>query len=131
MTSFKKKINFFLPKPKNCLVVGLGFGYLSAFLETFKTVFIFNTRPLEIKSKNIIYKQDVNRLSTITDVDLISFDLNQVSYLNSIQHVWYKHRPVIIIEGREVIGRHLSLPLYKSNYRAIAQENEFHIWTYQ
>lgn len=130
MPKIEKKLKKFFPTLNNCLVIGTGFGYLDDFLTMFDTVFLCGTAT-SIKAKNLVYKQDFKDLNTITDINFIFFDLDSVNCLNSTQQVWYKYRPVIIIQGREVIGRHLSLPLYKTNYRAIAQENKFHIWTYQ
>jgi len=129
MLKLEKKLKNFLPKFRNCLVIGTGFGYMNDFLALFGTVFLYNTTTT-IRAKNLVYKLNFNDLNTVTDIDFIFFDLDAVEHLNNTQQVWYKHRPLIIIEGREVIGRHLSLPLYKTNYRAIAQEKKFHVWKY-
>lgn len=131
MTKFEKKIKNILPEPKNSLVVGTGFGHLDQFLDIFKTVFVISKFSLDRKARNLVYRSNINSLAAITNIDLISIDLDHVEYLNTIQHVWYKHRSVIIVEGREVIGRHLTSSLYQSNYRAVAQDKKFHIWKYQ
>lgn len=130
MSKIEKKLKKYFSKPKNCLVLGSGFGHLGAFLEIFDTVFIYS-KEVSNKARNLIYKTDLKDLNTVTDIDFIFYDLDYVEYLNTTQQVWYKYRPIIIVEGREVIGRHLSGPFYKTNYRAIAQEKNFHVWTYQ
>jgi hypothetical protein len=129
MLKLEKKLKKYLPKFRNCLVVGTGFGYMEDLLTLFNTVFLYSTST-SIRAKNLVYKLNFNDLNTVTNIDFIFYDLSAVEHLNNTQQVWYKHRPLIIIEGREVIGRHLSLPLYKTNYRAIAQEKKFHVWKY-
>jgi hypothetical protein len=129
MPKLEKNLKKYSPKFRNCLVVGTGFGYMDDFLSLFGTVFLYST-TISTRAKNLVYKLNFNDLNTVTDIDFIFFDVTEVEHLNNTQQVWYKHRPLIIIEGREVIGRHLSLPLYKTNYRAVAQEKKFHVWKY-
>jgi len=131
MNKFTKKITKISKNSRGALVIGCGMGNLSAIVNLFRNVFLFShTRPEE-KFKNLIFKEDLKNLESLTDIDFIFIDRKFLRYLNDLIPVWNRCRPIIIIEGMEVIDRKTSEFLYRDGFRATKQDKILHVWTRQ
>jgi hypothetical protein len=110
------------------MVIGTGFGHLPDILDLFNTVFLFSFDESKIKSKKIVFRENLDDLNFLIDVTAILIDRNQVHHLNSLLPLLTRCKPAVLIEGFEVIGRDLSLPLYSTGYRAVDQHGFYHVW---
>ena len=68
MSKFQKRLKKLSDKTENCLVVGKGFGHLSDFIEIYKTVFVVDNQRPDIKAKNIVYRDNFDETSHMTDI---------------------------------------------------------------
>jgi hypothetical protein len=128
MNKIQKRLSKLSRNSTNAMVIGDGFGVLPTIIEIHKTVFIvFNTND-SLRSKNLIYRENIDNLNNITEVGSIFFDLTNLEKLESLQYFWTKNNSVIFIEGNEVISREHSKPLYNSGWRCTSQQGHFHVW---
>lgn len=128
MSKFQKRISKIGIKLENCLVIGQGFGFLEDCLEIFPTVFVISDKKPDIRVKNLIFRDDAENLSQLSDVYHIIFDRDQIHDLEKYQNVWQKHRSVVIIEGDEPISREFSKSLYISHWQCTSRQGFFHVW---
>ncbi len=131
MDKFEKKIRKMLKNPENALVVGSGFDHLSSIVATHNTVFITDCDNQQFKSKNLIYRENLDHLQVLSEIRVIYFDLDKVDRLELLKDFWQRHKSLVIIEGSEPIGRKLSKSLYESNWGCTGIEKKFHVWEKQ
>lgn len=131
MSKAEKRLRKTLGSVQNALIIGLGFGLLNDTLKIFKSVFVINDIKTNIKSRNLIYRENFKDLSMISDISVVFVDRNNVHAIENIEPILYRHRPLILVEGDEVITREFSSPLYKANYRAVEKCGFYHIWKYK
>jgi hypothetical protein len=131
MNKFQKRLSKISRKHTNALVIGKAFGYLTDIINIYASVFVINENVDGLKAKNLIYRENIDRLSNITDIGAIFLDLNDLDKLESLMTVWQKHNSVVFIEGDSVISREFSLPLYQSGWRCTSLQGIFHVWEQQ
>ena len=128
MTKFQKRILKTREKLENCLLIGEGFGFLEDCLEIFSTVFVINEKTPTIRVKNLIFRNDNDQLSQISEITHIFFDRDKITMLENYQHLWLKHNAVVVIEGDNPIEREFSKSLYGSHWQCTNTLGYFHIW---
>lgn len=131
MNKFEKRISKFLKDSNNCLIIGSGFGHLEELLGLFKTVFVIDTQRPAIKAKNLVYRESIDNLASLTEFSIVFFDLNRVQLLDSMFDFLNSKRPVVCIEDNDPIGRDLSGTLYKVGYQCTNLQGFFHVWEYK
>ena len=131
MTKFQKRLSKISRKHTNALVIGKAFGYLTDIINIYARVFLINENVDGLKAKNLIYRENIDRLSNITDIGAIFLDLNNLNKLESLMTVWQTHNSTVFIEGESVISREFSLPLYQSGWRCTSLQGVFHVWEQQ
>jgi hypothetical protein len=131
MSKLTKRLRKLVKNPENAIVVGQGFGQLDIMLNLFKTIFIFSWNAPKLKAKNLIFRENFNDLNPMSEISMVFFDRDQVHHLETMMAMCVKNKSVIVIEGNDVIGRNLSLPLYTNNYRAVDQQEFYHVWKLQ
>jgi len=128
MNKFQKRISKLSKNHETAVVIGHGFGYLDKITEIFKTVFVISEPAPVIKSKNLIYRENFDNLSQITEVSIILFDLSMVHRLEDTSPIWHRNKAVVVIEGNSPIDRTLSKSLYNSSYECTGLHGFFHTW---
>jgi hypothetical protein len=128
MSKFQKRLSKLLKNCENAVVIGHGFGYLSEIVNMFKTVFVIGEYVPAIKSKKLVYRENFDNLSQISEVSVIFFDLAEVGRLENVSPIWHQTKAVIVIEGNEPIDRTLSKSLYESSYECTELHGLFHVW---
>jgi len=128
MNKFQKKISKLCKNSLNVVVVGQGFGQLNDIVEIFNTVFVLGGARPETKSRNLVYRENLEYISDIEDVGLIFVDRNQIEQLKSILPLWNKTKAIVAIEGHDPIEREFSKSLYDSNYNCTELYKTFHTW---
>ena len=131
MNKFQKRLSKISRKHTNALVIGKAFGYLTDIINIYASVFVINENVDGLKAKNLIYRENIDRLSNITDIGAIFLDLNDLDKLESLMAVWQTHNSVVFVEGESVISREFSLPLYQSGWRCTSLQGVFHVWEQQ
>jgi hypothetical protein len=128
MNKFQKKLSKLLNNCENAVVIGHGFGHLYEIIDMFKTVFVIGEYVPAIKSKNLVYRENFDNLSQISEVSVIIFDLAEVGRLEEVSPIWHRTKAVVVIEGNEPIDRTLSTSLYASSYECTGLHKTFHVW---
>jgi hypothetical protein len=128
MTKFQKRLSKLTKNNTNALVIGTAFGQISEILSMYSTVFVVNENMLELKAKNLIYRQTIDRLSHLVNVGIVFLDIKHIDKLENLQPFWKKNNSLVLIEGNDAISRELSKPLYDSGWRCTSLQGIFHVW---
>ena len=131
MNKFQKRLSKLTKNNPSALVIGTAFGQLSEILSMYSTVFVVNENMLELKAKNLIYRQTIDRLSHLVNVGVVFLDIKHIDKLENLQTFWKKNNSMILIEGNDTISRDLSKPLYDSGWRCTSLQGIFHVWEKQ
>jgi hypothetical protein len=78
MTKFQKRLSKLTKNNTNALVIGTAFGQISEILSMYSTVFVVNENMLELKAKNLIYRQTIDRLSHLVNVGIVFLDIKHI-----------------------------------------------------
>jgi urate oxidase len=127
MDKFEKKLRKISKSHNNALVLGSAFGNLEKLLKIYSTVFVINKFP-DIKSKNLIYRENFDHLNSIIQVSAVFFDLNNLQYLKDLKDHWQRNDAIVVIEGNDPIGREFSKPLYDTGWGCTSLQGVFHVW---
>ncbi len=130
MTKFQKRIKKLYKHPENCLIVGEGFGFLNEIIEIYKTVFVVSDRKPNLKSKNLVYREEFDDLSNLVEITAVFLDLSLLDKLETVMHIASRNKSFVIIEGNDPIGRDKSGPLYKTGYQCTGLYGSFHVWEF-
>ena len=131
MNKFQKRLSKISRKHTNALVIGKAFGYLVDIIDIYASVFVIDDNAVGLKAKNLIYRENIDRLSNITDVGAIFLDLNELDKLELLMTLWQTHSSKIFIEGGTAISREFSQPLYNTGWRCTSLQGIFHVWEQQ
>ena len=131
MNKFQKRLSKLTKNNTSALVIGTAFGQISQILSMYSTVFVVNEDMLELKAKNLIYRQTIDRLDYIVNVGVVFLDMKHIGKLENLQTFWKKNGSLVLIEGNDVISRDLSKPLYDSGWRCTSLQGIFHVWEKQ
>jgi hypothetical protein len=104
MSKFSKKILSAKKEHRNCVVVGNGIGYLDDILESFQTVFIIDGVNINIRKRNIVYRESFDGIESLIDVDFVFLDAVHFSNLKKLRPLWLKCKPVFFMEGNDLFG---------------------------
>lgn len=130
MNKFQKRLRKLSKNTNSALVIGTAFGQLEQLLDVYSTIFVVNEDGTELKAKNLIYRQSIERLDSIVNVGAVFFDIEHISKLESLQTFWKKNNSLIFIEGGDPLPRNLSKPLYDSGWGCTSLQGIFHVWEY-
>jgi len=129
MNKFAKRLIKLSNRSNNaCLVLGHGFGQLGDVASVFKTVFVFNDSGKTIKLRNIIHRENLDRITDIGDIEFILIDLDHTQYLRNCIPLWIKNQCLVLVEQNDCLERPAALPLWENGYRAVEQHGFYHVW---
>lgn len=128
MNKFQKRLMKISRVDCSALVLGSAFGQLAQILDIFNSVFVVEAAVPAIKAKNLIYKEDFDRLASISDIGMILVDLTHVAQLAQIQSVWQKNLAKVCVEGDDRIDKQLAKPLYDTGWACTSLQGMFHVW---
>lgn len=128
MNKFQKRLKKISKNIENCLVVGQGFTHLDELIDMYGTVFVIDqTRP-ELKSKNLVFRDNFDDTSYMSGISTVFFDLASINKLEMSSSVWIRCKSFVIIEGDDPIERHFSAPLYRAGWECVSRQGFFHVW---
>ena len=128
MSKIVKRISKSLKIEGNSLVIGDAFGFLSEIINLFPSVFVVMNQKDKIKAKNGVYRDSVDDLHRLPEINFVFLDLNYKNQLDKFENLMILQKPTFLIEGEEVIGREFTQKFYQLGYRAIDQQGYFHTW---
>jgi len=119
MTSLSKKIRKIKKDTKNCLVLGTFFGDLNNSHEAFNSLFVLSDEQ-QVKKKNIIYREDLNNINLLPDIDFVIVDIKYFELIKNISSVLRKNKCFLMTEGTE--------PPHKEIYKFLKNEQYYVTW---
>jgi hypothetical protein len=128
MNKTVKRLTKLTGNPNNAVVIGTGFGMLSDILATYKTVFLFADHPPNFKVRNLVYRENFDDIAPLSDITAIIVDRDKVYNVSHLRPLWSRARPVIFVEGDEIINRTESRILWEGGYRPVEQVGFCHVW---
>lgn len=128
MSKFAKRISKSLKVQGNALVVGDGFGFLKDILILFPSVFVVLNEKEKLKAKNIVYRDTLENLHLLPDLNVVFFDFRLKHRLDEFENIMIHNRPIFLVEGDELLSRDWTKKFYQLGYRAIDQQGYFHQW---
>jgi len=116
---------------KNVLVVGSAFGNLDDLLETFTTVFVLLPFDSTIKRKNLVYRQGLDDIEAIVDIDAIFIERRSIKIIKTLYPIWQRWKPTLFIEGEDPVLKDDAKPLTTFKYRLIDTQKGLQVWKIQ
>lgn len=129
MAKFRKRITKISGRPlQNALVVGEGFGFLTNIVEIFQTVFLINDTKPELKSRNLVFKENSDDLHLLIDISIVFFDKNKINELNLYYPVFTRWKSIVLIESHEPLEREIYMPLLHHGWKVTNLDGPYHVW---
>lgn len=128
MSKHAKRIKKINKTPRNALVLGSAFGHLSEYLDAFLTVFVHTKDATRIRDKRVVYRNTLDDLNQIADVDAIFIDCDYFDDIRNIFTVWRKSSPVLLTQGAIFTEKALQKFLNSEHYYAVEVTKEYMLW---
>jgi hypothetical protein len=128
MSKFTKRILKNIKKPKNALVFGQGLDRMQEISDIFQTLFIIEAKEKFFLGRNVIYRENIENIETLPDIDYIFIDKDKLDYVFSLHVVIRRWSPFILTEGIEEWTSEHTKFLRNKRYRAIDYTKEFYVW---
>ena len=119
MSKFTKRILKNIKKPKNALVFGQGLDRMQEISDIFQTLFIIEAKEKFFLGRNVIYRENIENIETLPDIDYIFIDKDKLDYVFSLHVVIRRWSPFILTEGIEEWTSEHTKFLRNKRYRAI------------
>jgi hypothetical protein len=116
---------------ENVLIVGSGLGYIHNSISCFKSVFIVADEGFDIRAKNLIIKEDFHKVEDLPGISFIFMDWHQHVNIKMLANLILKQKPIILIEGKEIIPLEPLRWLQSHHYSLIEMEKKYHRWEHQ
>lgn len=125
MTTLSKKIQKTKKPTRNCLVLGSLFGNLEEIVNVFDSVFVVTADDVSLRRKNLIYRETIESVSILPDIDFIFIDRKYFSRIEELLQIWRRHRPLILTEGNEAPPKDIIKFLKNENYYVTWVDKKF------
>lgn len=128
MNKFTKRIVKSIKVEGNALIIGDGFGFLQDILNLFPSVFIILNQHQRIKARNIIYRDTLDNIQLLPDINVVFLDLCLKHRLSEFENIMIRPSPIFLVEGNNPLEREWTKKFYSTGYRAVDQQGYFHQW---
>jgi hypothetical protein len=109
-------------------VIGTAFGNLEELLDSFDTVFVVSSGPPIFKKRNLIYRENYDDIHTLTDVDIIIVDFDQVNFIPELTQVWRRTNPAVIVQGPDLPSKDIQKILKSDHYAIVEVAKGYYLW---
>lgn len=116
---------------ENVLIVGSGLGYVESLLACCKSVFIIPDENFDLRRKNLVVKETFDKIEDLPAVSFIFMDWHQHVNIKKMANLILRQKPVILIEGKEIIPLEPLKWLQSHHYSLIEMEKKYHRWEHQ
>ena len=128
MTKFAKRIKKLSGYTENALVLGRAFGNLDQLLEIYDSVFVIDNLPSILKSRNLIYKENFDKIASLVQIGGIFIDLNYIDKLESLEECWNRNSSTVFVEGDNYKDARVSSIFYRTGWGCTSNQNTYHVW---
>lgn len=128
MGKFSKRLKKLNKNYRNILVIGSAFGNLVEMLEEAPTVFILYPKDETLRYKNLIYRENLESVNHLPDVDFVIIDREYVHTLPNILFLLRARFPQILIEGEPMSSIEQHKFLKSHGYKVVDIHNTHHLW---
>lgn len=128
MSKIIKRLSKTIENPRNVLIVGKAFGNLEDFLNNFATVFVVDTEPPSLRSRNLVFKETNDQIEKLPDIDVIVIDSKYYKFIKTYRQLWLNRRIAIVIEGGEQdVDLNICKELKKDYYQIVEVYKDYHV----
>ena len=131
MSKQAKRISKLLKNPRNALVLGSAFDFLNELVGLFSTIFVINENPNRIRHKTVVYRDSIDGIGAIQDVDIIFIDVEYTNEIKNLHSVWRKSNPVVLLGCSKFSDKKILKLMNSENYYAVEQTDHYIIWKTQ
>ena len=128
MAKFAKRIKKLSGYTENALVIGTAFGNLDQLLEIYDSAFVIDNSPSILKSRNLIYKENFDKIASLVQIGGIFIDLNYVDKLESLEECWNRNSSTVFVEGDNYKDARVSSIFYRTGWGCTSNQNTYHVW---
>lgn len=128
MSKFIKRIRKNFKNPRNVLVLGTAFGFLEDLCEFFPSIFIISNLKQPLRKKNLIYKENIDVVHLLPDIDVIIMDRDQDLHLGKLLSLITRYYPIILVQGDSVFSKPEIKTLRNYNYAVTDMFGNYHLW---
>lgn len=131
MGKFSKRIKKINKHYRNGVVIGSGFGNLEDLLESTSTIFIVYPKDSSLRRKNLIYREDLESVHSLHDIDFVFVDKDMVNLIPELKSLWKRIHCLLIVEGDPSTSMEYNKFLKKERFQIIEIGKKWHIWKIQ
>ncbi len=131
MGKFSKRIKKINKHYRNGVVVGSGFGNIEDLLESTSTIFIVYPKDSSLRRKNLIYRENLELVHSLHDIDFVFIDKDMVNLIPEIKPLWKRAHCLLIVEGDPSTSMEHNKFLRKERFQIIDIGKNWHIWKIQ
>lgn len=131
MSKFTKRISKHKKHPRFAVYIGKHSYWLDELLEIFPTVFWIFYDSNTIKSKKLIYVENINLILTLQEIDMIFVADDEKHYIASIQSILIKCHPIIFSRYGLSISKEQVSFFKRFGYQATECTKEYQVWKFQ
>lgn len=128
MGKFANRLRKTKKHAEHCLILGNAFGNIEEILLFFNTIFVVGRTNLKIRTKKIIYKEDLRETYGFPHIDFVFIDFDQLDRLSDVQDVLGKFRPLIYIGHSEFLDKKYGSFLGKLGFEIVEINKKYQVW---
>jgi hypothetical protein len=128
MSKFAKRLRKIKKFPQFAVSIGDTYENFSDIVSVFQTVFVVDAVEKKYREKNLIYLDDISKLSIPNGVDMIFAKEDNKNSLLNLQHIIRQNRPLIFLHSKMEISISQADFFKKIQYHATDTFGEYQIW---
>lgn len=128
MSKFLNRISDIIVKKEVAVILGKDFPYLGEVVETFNSVFVFDSERPELKARNLIPRIDFTDIKTIPSIDLLIVEEKYLIEIGNFTPMASRHRAGIILMYSESPSKKILRHLWQHNYELADTNKAMNLW---
>lgn len=128
MSKFAKRLRKIKKFPQYAVSIGDSYENFLDIVSIFQSVFVVDAEDKKFREKNIIYLNDISKLSIPNGVDMIFAKEDNRNSLLNLQHIIRQNRPLIFLHSDMEISITQADFFKKIQYHAAEIFGEYQIW---
>jgi hypothetical protein len=128
MSKFAKRIRKIKKFPQYAVSIGDQYENFSDILSVFQTVFVVGEEKRNYREKNLIYLDEISKISLPNGVDMIFAKDDNKNILMNLQNIIRQNRPLIFLHTDMEISKAQADFFKKIQYHATEILSGYQIW---
>lgn len=128
MSKFAKRLRKIKKFPQYAVSIGDSYENFLDIVSVFQSIFVVDASEKKFREKNLIYLDDISKLSIPNGVDMIFVKEDNRNSLLNLQHIIRQNRPLIFLHSKMEISISQADFFKKIQYHATDVFGEYQIW---